>query len=191
MSTPIPATDKQVAFIDTLLDQLATLGWVPTESMDFAPYSRRHASQLIDWLKGKLHEVRTEVAARPKIADTSNDPEIGYYMVDGEVYRVQANRAGNNTYAKVLRGTGWEYVGKSPFRSLVSEARLTYEQARVHGIETGHCLICGTQLDNIESAQYGIGPTCHKNLTGKTFAQARKAGELPPVVKPEIEEEAA
>jgi hypothetical protein len=179
-----PATTAQINFINSLLADLAQRGWTPDEGMDFEPMSKTHASNLIDWLKAKKQNT-------PRVAQAATtDPEIGYYVVDGEVYRVQANKAGNNLYAKVLRGTGWEYVGKSPFRSLVPEARLSYEQARQYGIETGHCLICGTQLENTESAQYGVGPSCYKNLTGMTYAQARKAGELPPVVKPEFEEAA-
>lgn len=183
--SPTPATDKQVAFITKLINELADKGWTPTESMDFEPYSKTHASRLIDWLIAKNREV-----PRPAATATA-DPEVGYYMVDGDLYRVQANKAQTNFYAKVLRGTGWEYVGKSPFRLCIPETRLSYEQARQHGIETGHCLICGTALENIESAQYGVGPTCYKNLTGKTYAQARKAGELPPVVTPDTEEVAA
>lgn len=178
---PTPVTPKQANFIAKLINELADKGWAPTEEMSFIPYSRHHASQLIDWLITKNREVKAPTA------QTATEPEVGYYVVDGEVYRVQANKAGTNSYAKVLRGTGWEYVGKSPYRSLTPEARLSYDQAREHGLRTGSCLICGIHLENTESAQYGIGPSCYKNLTGMSYAQARKAGELPPVVKPQIQ----
>jgi hypothetical protein len=170
MSKPI--TQKQLSFIKKLREERGL-----EHTSEVAYFSTKEASDLIG-----------ELLQMPKVAKaTANTPEPGFYFVDGEVIKVQENKAKTNSYAKVLHGTSWEYVGKSPFKFLTEDTKLTYEVAKAHGLDTNHCLICGAYLDNTESAQYGIGPTCHKNLTGMTFAQARKAGQLPPVVKAEEE----
>lgn len=171
------ATTKQVAFIERLA---AERGLDVSEVHTYYTNTKAGASVYIDHLLSMPK-------AGPSAPAFSDEELVGFHYVEGpngtgSVYKVQMNRAGTRGYAKELRGTSWEYVGRSPMRDLSPDTKLTYETVRRFGQEHEICMICGIHLDNTESRQYGIGPTCYRNLTGMTFAQGRKAGELEPVI---------
>ena len=94
-------------------------------------------------------------------------PEVGFYCTsDGTFYRVQANKAKTNVYAKELiahqvgNRPYWKYVGRTPFANLGTHAKLTREQAADFGHTHGHCLICTRELTDEESVIRGVGPVC-------------------------------
>ncbi len=173
-------TDKQAEYILSLWADICSEA-VPE---GLVPDGRKDASALIS---GMLESKRVNAhdPGSSKAPPTNEDPEPGFYKVGEDVYRVVTNKAGTRRYAKALCNTGWEYVGRSPFSDLGPDTVLTVEEAMQHGLATGHCMICSARLDNIESAQYGIGPTCFKNMTGMTYAAGRKAGLLAAVVTPD------
>lgn len=174
--TTATATDKQIAFIGRLAAERNL-------ELELAGLDKRAASRMIDSL------MSTSKAAKASATPVATDDElVGVHYLpgatgEGSVVRVVWNRARTRAYAKELRGTSWEYVGRSIFPQLSAGTKVTYEVAAAHGLHTGQCLICGIELENQESKQYGIGPVCFKNVTGQTFAAARKAGQLASVVK--------
>lgn len=135
--------------------------------------------------RGRLSPAQVEAAKRmrakceARTAPVAAEPvEPGFYR-DGEaVYRVQANRAKTNVYAKVLTASGgWEYA-PGAIRRLTAEMRLTVEEAAAYGRETGRCVCCGEVLgagnDPVQaelSVTVGIGPSCVKKHFGMTQRQ--------------------
>lgn len=121
---------------------------------------------------GRLTEKQADAASRMRAkvearnADRDEpvaDPEVGFYVFDGRIFRVQLSKA-NRPYAKVLlqeasddRGV-WAYDGRKNFRNLTE--RLTLDEAAAYGLAHGYCLICGRELTDPNSVERGIGPIC-------------------------------
>jgi hypothetical protein len=90
--------------------------------------------------------------------------EAGYYQRAGQVYKVQIARGSGNPYAKALGIDGRFAYAPGAVRELRPEHRVTLEQAREWGKINGRCLICGRELTNPESIEYGIGPVCRTRI---------------------------
>lgn len=132
--------------------------------------------QYIVQLIGQLTKTQaTEVIAHLESTYTGPEPEPsdeleeGYYLKDGQVYKVVISKAGH-AYAKALilpeGGHGrarWEYA-KGAIKSLTAADALTVEQAAELGHLHGYCMVCGRRLDNPESVERGIGPICANKL---------------------------
>jgi hypothetical protein len=141
------ASDKQVAFINSLLGERVFSGEV-----DFANLTSKMASDLI----GQLLNA-------PKQA--SSILSVGMYRTaDGEIYRVQESRETGRLYAKHLDLiNGFEYA-PGALRTITAGDRMTLEQARAFGVETGFCCVCGIFLTDPKSVANGIGPVCAKRV---------------------------
>ena len=99
-------------------------------------------------------------------ADTSPRPQTaGVYRNESGVYRVVKSKQSGNLYAKKLNlaNGGFDYVSGAIYRLRESD-RLTLDQARAIGQETGVCIVCGAFLTDPKSVAAGIGPVCAKRV---------------------------
>jgi hypothetical protein len=150
-----PASPAQEALITRLLGEKDLTG-TPYAGHTVAPagLTKEDASRSIDAL-----------FALPRLDLPSAEP--GYYLRGGEAVKVQANKAGTGTYAKVWTGTKWEYapgVGKT----LAGLTPMTAEAAARIGLASGHCIACakplgGKTLTAKVAALVGYGETCAAN----------------------------
>ena len=58
---------------------------------------------------------------------------------------------------------GFEY-DKGAIYKLTAGDRMTLEQAKLFGVETGLCCVCGILLTDPKSVANGIGPVCAKRV---------------------------
>jgi hypothetical protein len=140
------ASDKQVAFINSLLSERVFSGEV-----DFANLTSKGASDLIG-----------QLLTAPKQASTL---AVGMYqLANGEIYRVQASRETGRLYAKHLDLiNGFEYEAGAIYKITAGD-RMTLDQAKLFGVETGFCCVCGILLTDPKSVANGIGPVCAKRV---------------------------
>lgn len=158
-ATATTATDKQLALIARLLGE-RHLSYPPP-----APTSKRQASFVISLLM----DAPRKTADTPAPAQPAAPARPGYYLIDGQVVRVQANKLGTGTYARVMvidefsrKGT-WRYVSGLAAKLATAEP-MTVEQAAALGHAHGVCMICGRELTEAGSVARGIGPVCARRL---------------------------
>lgn len=115
------------------------------------------ASKMID---------RAKAANRKRPAKAApGKPEDGYYEMNGDIIKVQWNRAGTHMYAKRLRKDD-VHAGFQVESGLVNRMQgatpLTPETAAVYGPLYGRCLNpkCSRLLTDEESIARGFGPEC-------------------------------
>ena len=73
--------------------------------------------------------------------------EAGYYLLDGEVCKVQISKSSDKPYAKILNTEGrFDYAPRA-VADLRPEHRVTLEQAREWGKINGRCMICAAEAD--------------------------------------------
>lgn len=145
MST-IPASAKQVAFIQSLLSERTF-----TEPIDWANLTIASASNLIETLRNL-----------PKADAVS---EVGMYRTaDFAIYRVQRSRETGNLYAKRLNIMGGFDYEQGAIRKLRPSDKMTLDEAKAFGVETGLCCVCGAFLTDPKSVAVGIGPVCAKSF---------------------------
>lgn len=141
-------TERQVSFIEKLLTERVYSG----EELDFEVMTSKTASDLIGQL---LNAPR----AKGVVA------EVGMYrMPNGDIYRVHPSKTSSRLYAKKLDALagGFEYSAGAIYQ-LKPEHKMSLEQAKAFGVETGMCCVCGTFLTDPKSVAEGIGPVCAKN----------------------------
>lgn len=142
----VPASTKQVAFINSLLGDRVFSG-----SVDFTTLTSKGASDLIGQLLNAPKQVATLAVGM-------------YQLANGDIYRVQQSRESGNLYAKRLDLiNGFEY-DKGAIYKLTAGDRMTLEQAKLFGVETGFCCVCGIFLTDPKSVANGIGPVCAKRV---------------------------
>lgn len=162
--TATPATEKQIAFLRSLITQvegdnapeaLLILDDVVADGL----VSTKQASASIDRYLARAK------AAKATAAPSTNFVTAGYYAVDGDIYKVVPNREGTRHYAKrliVATGNGrgsWTYV-PGAMNMIQGKDALTLEQAKEFGSTHGFCIACGALLTDPESVAAGIGPVC-------------------------------
>lgn len=120
------------------------------------------------------------VAHQPVQETTSQSPKAsvaapeGFYLKDGEYYKVVLNRAGTRKYARILElvevdgkvKPHWVYnpAAKGMVYQLTETDRITKEQAKAFGDLHHHCMCCGKELTVPLSVERGVGPVCWKRL---------------------------
>jgi hypothetical protein len=115
------------------------------------------ANDLSDDYRRLLVHLRQEARA-------ANPPtEPGMYRKDGVIYRVQAAKESGRLYAKKLDGMSFSYASGVIF-SLTADDRMTLEEAKAVGHETGVCCVCAALLTDPKSIMAGIGPICAKKV---------------------------
>lgn len=159
------ATEKQVDFIENLLDQKAWAIQPAANLLDAyiegESITRGQASTIIDFLKSCPRRP-TPVAERA---------ELGYYVLRGDVFVVVANKTKTGTYAKRMvldleaRRGRWEYA-KGFARAFASQGMrpLSPEEAAKLSKQHGCCVLCGRTLTDPASVERGIGPVCRKRV---------------------------
>jgi hypothetical protein len=164
-----PATEAQIAFIQTLLEGREVheeLAQATCAMMEGEGFTKALASQVITSLKAIPRRARE---------DAPTPVEPGVYEVDGEVFVVKPNRQGTRVYAKrlvTINGTrlteadshehfDFEYA-PGAIRRIRPEHRMDLERAKELTIRYGRCLNCGRRLKDATSVERGIGPVCIK-----------------------------
>lgn len=149
-----PASDKQVAFLTTLVSERVYEG-----ATEFASLSSAEASALI----GQLLQ-----APRKSSTSTSYEriTEEGVYQnAEGDIFRVQRSRESGNLYAKRLDIFEGGFVYEAGLlRKITPSDRLGVEQAKALGVQYGFCVVCGILLTDPKSVEQGIGPVCIKRV---------------------------
>lgn len=179
-TTARPASDRQIAYLTSLLRQILDGGHVVGLSDDFLAYvtgrvpleglTTVSASDLIDQAKGYVDYLRENgYVARPRRGERVDRPapEVGFYLRDGVVYRVVENREKTRRYAKSLNFASgrWDYA-RGVVSELTPQDRLTVERAAELGHHHGICVCCGAELSDPESVERGIGPVCARKHFG-------------------------
>lgn len=151
------ATEKQQAF---LIKLTAEKDWTGSkvaariqQLLSGETINRKQASDLIDELL-KMKSVGTP--AKKKAVDI----EDGFYILNGEIWKVQQSLSSGGKYAKKLSASGsFDYV-QGGVAKLAKAEKLTLAAAKEYGKLYGMCCICGRTLTNEESIAQGIGPIC-------------------------------
>jgi Family of unknown function (DUF6011) len=157
-----PATEKQIAFIKSLLEQrqfteevaahIAAL--VAADTM-----TKSEASKRIEWM---LAQPKSE---KPKTAYGPPPPE-GMHKVEGKIFKVYKTRNGHVVAAELREidgAWGFEYQGKRGLKGLSDSTRMPAEEAKAFGKTYGICVRCAAQLTDERSIFAGYGPVCAKN----------------------------
>lgn len=147
-----PATPKQISFLTTLASER---GYDLSERNP-AGLTVREASELIEFL-----------LALPKPTTVSFvELEIGMYRLsNGDIYRVQRSRESGRLYAKKLDWANNTFEFSSGAMRLITAAdRMTLDEAKAWGVETGICCVCSAFLTDQKSVEAGIGPVCAKRV---------------------------
>jgi hypothetical protein len=154
------ATLKQVDLITKLAAERVAPEWVKNLLLVLKPNSTdiKAASRAISELFNA-----PRIAAIPPIT-----ARPGFYLLDGEVYRVKESQENAGRFyamRMVLEGNKgtWTY-SRGVIQNLTPETRITVEQAAELGRRFGCCMICGRTLTDAKSVDAGIGPICEKKL---------------------------
>ncbi len=140
-----PASDKQVAFLHTLISERVFEG-----AVDFATLTSAEASSLI-----------TELLNSPRKSGAERVSEEGMYRnAEGDIFKVQRSRESGNLYAKRLDLIEGFIYEAGAIRNLKPSDRMTLDDAKAFGVQYGICCVCGALLTNEVSVAEGIGPVC-------------------------------
>jgi hypothetical protein len=148
-----PATPRQISFLRTLADER---GVELVGTRDPAGLNVGEASNLIEVLLGMPKPTAVAVA----------ELEIGMYRVaNGDIYRVQRSRESGRLYAKKLDWANNSFVYEAgALRVLTADDRMTLDEAKAWGVETGICCVCSAFLTDPKSVEAGIGPVCARRV---------------------------
>lgn len=169
--TPQPASDKQLKFINKLIversEALDVLGVTITE-VQLLQLSTKGASATID----KLMALPTN-STHPSHAPATKPEALvpGFYMLEGQVYKVKPSQKSDRMYASVLvdapagHKATFAYA-KGVVYKLTLADRMTPEQAKAYGDLYGRCCCCGKLLTVDLSIERGVGPVCWDKYFG-------------------------
>lgn len=158
------ATEKQIAFVKSLLDQKVVKDETrATMEAATAPenpnkVSKKQASNWIEWL-----------LAQPKVEKPKSsyiDPPEGMHIgSDGVgIFKVYKTRNGHIVAAELketgLGSYGFEYQGKRGLAGLSDETRMPAEEAKKFGKTYGICVRCAKSLTDERSVFAGYGKWC-------------------------------
>jgi hypothetical protein len=173
VTTAYPASDKQIAFLQSLTVQVDAPHAV--DALTDRRLTSREASALI----GELLELRRNTPRGPAAtAENDGQPvtEVGMYRQGEDIFKVQRSQTGN-LYAKQLVQIGGERLTEvdeivnfefqyapGAVRALRTGNRMTLDEAKAFGIRYGVCCVCGARLSDATSVANGIGPVCGKRV---------------------------
>lgn len=173
LNTPT-ASDKQIYWIAKLIDEKDIPAELRTEIKDGLAVgfiSKANASKYLDILFAKNTPTLTKAGAVT---------EIGFYRdTEGLVYRVKKSGIGK-LYAQQVTSHGFAYkAGK--INDLTASMKMTPEEIRAYGCETGICANCSTLLTDPISIFIGLGTKCGPTILGKeAYNAAKKAAKADP-----------
>lgn len=155
---PRPASDKQIQYLHTLVKSRAWTG-----TIDFENLTASVASGLINDLKNSPRKSEVE---EDEVPAGAGYPEVGFYYVDGDYYKVQDPKVnGGRRYAKKWHPQAEKFIynGQKSFYLLKPETKLTAEQASRFGKLYGKCIARGCALTDEASIHWGYGEKCASN----------------------------
>lgn len=176
MPTTYAATDKQLAYIDSLVNQTGTsldelpLGFSP--DTEYHTLTKNQASQVIDALLAAKSAAKSAAKATAAFsAAYQGELESGMYRKNGVIYKVYKTVHGAGTMcAKELverpvpagepRDFEFVYRGLAAKHGIKPEHRMTLDEAKQFGAIYGVCCVCSATLTQEESIEAGIGPVC-------------------------------
>jgi len=154
----VSPTEPQARFWASLMSQLRELGREELASALEDEWngvkSFKDYSALLDTTKTRVHQIKK---AQPKV-QTNESLSEGVYQVGETVYKVKRSQSGY-LYAMVLTEDGFQFE-RGAIRNIKPENRMTLEEAKAYGRQTGTCCQCGRELTNETSVREGIGPVC-------------------------------
>ncbi|AOE44372.1 hypothetical protein SEA_GHOBES_19 [Gordonia phage Ghobes] len=184
----VPATAKQLAFADSLLDEFVSLREqlgqdnsavdLPALKESLRTHNRSAVSKTIDAFLATNRKLKDEVAASqpkqaPKAPQDLPDVPAGHYAVEtGEgatnslaFYRVDRPETGKWagwTFVKLQVSGDYQRLDRKTSAAVLRKvAEVGPEEAsRRYGHELGVCGVCGRTLTNDSSREAGIGPKC-------------------------------
>ena len=119
-------------------------------------------------------------APRPVAADPVT--EIGFYLHDGDVFKVVLGKMSRKPYASKVTKNGFDHVSGAIFKLSASEL-MTAEEVRVYSRTIGICANCSVELSDPVSVEIGLGTHCGPSILGSdSYKAARKAAKLVPHV---------
>ena len=163
MTTLTPATERQVDYLRSLL---------ASRKVD-ADYRADLESRLADGIldKGRASDAISALRVAPKAAAPSKpNVEEGMYRKGGVIFRVHRSRESGNLYAKRLEldlmGSGKPsfVYAKGAIMSITTDDKMSRDDAKAFGVETGICCVCSAYLTDAKSVAEGIGPVCAKRF---------------------------
>jgi hypothetical protein len=166
MGTVYPASERQIDYLQSLMGKREWASHLPPRADIEArilegTLDGRTVSNLIDTLKG------APMSATKSVGTLS----VGMYRTsEGTIYRVHESRETGRLYAKRME---WDVLMESKPRfeydrgaiyALTSADRMTLDEARAWGVETGVCCVCGAFLTDAKSVARGIGRVCEGKI---------------------------
>lgn len=141
-----PITTKQSAFIKSLRAERGL-----TDALDFSLMTSKDASSLI-----------SNLLAMPVAGGAV---EEGMYRKNDAIFRVQRSLGNGNLYAKRLDVIEMKFVyEQGAIKFLKGADKMTLDEAKAFGVETGFCCVCAKFLTDPKSVANGIGPVCAKSV---------------------------
>ena len=122
--------------------------------------------------------VSATIAANPQVVVTAEVvvtpnkvTEEGFYLLDGQAYKVIGARDGSFHYARLVTGHG---LKKAPgmYDRLTPAMKMTPEQIAAYGVRTRVCVNCSTPLTDPASQGVGLGTKCGPDILGSSVYRA-------------------
>jgi Family of unknown function (DUF6011) len=171
--TLYPATTRQTDYITILLaerDVEAHRREAIQERLDDGTMDRDYASSAITYLKARAKVTKVPFTPLAPAYNPDSALSCGMYRTpDGQIFRVHESKESGRLYAKVLvlsfddDKPHFDYA-KGAIYHLLPEHRMTLDEAKAWGCETGICCVCGAFLTDPKSVTEGIGPVCAKGF---------------------------
>lgn len=162
----IPATEKQVKFIKSLMSERVIDGSMVHDlkvSIDAGTLTKDSATEKIGLMlvapkrdKSSDHKV----VSQPKVT-----PVPGYYVSEADTFYKVVESKAHKFYAKkfVVSHSGqsalWVYA-PGAINAYATWKKVSLTDATQFGIAHGFCLCCGRLLTDPNSVKAGIGPIC-------------------------------
>ena len=157
-----PATENQINYLRSLLASRVVASDVR------ADLEARLADGTLD--KDRASRAIDNLRVAPKAAAPKVELAEGVYRKDGVIFRVHRSRESGNLYAKRLEldlmsnGKPRFVYAKGAITALAPTHKMSREDAKAFGVETGICCVCGAFLTDDKSVAEGIGPVCAKRF---------------------------
>ena len=172
-----PATESQLQFISTLLDDRAV---EPIKRTSLELELSREIS------KGRAGEIITELKLVPRNGENGTvtpakreAAPVGVYELDGEFYAIREAKdavtkqpfrfARHIVITRKADGEAHrvDFEAAKGMQFRVHDGRaLTLDEVEALSLEFSRCFLCGHELNVITSKKSGVGPVCRKKITG-------------------------
>ena len=119
-----------------------------------------------------------QVVVTAEVVASSKVTEEGFYLLDGQAYKVIGSRDGSFHYARLVTGHG---LKKAPgmYNRLTPAMKMTPEQIAAYGVRTQVCVNCSTPLTDPASQGVGLGTKCGPDILGSdVYRVAYKAAKV-------------